>query len=107
VGDLWRRLHLFLDAYGFDGNRQSFGAVVAAQAGINAAGLTARNLTVLTLLAERLTSTEITDRLHPSWRTVDNHVNAILAKLAVPSQRRAVMLAIDWRWLPVVRHAQI
>jgi DNA-binding CsgD family transcriptional regulator len=69
----------------------------------NAAGLTARQLTVLTLLAERLTSAEIADRLYLSRRTVDNHVNAILAKLGVPSRRRAVMLAIQQGWLPVVR----
>jgi DNA-binding CsgD family transcriptional regulator len=73
----------------------------------NAAGLTARQLTVLTLLAERLTSAEIADRLYLSRRTVDNHVNAILAKLAVPSRRRAVMLALERGWLPVVRPAQI
>ncbi len=39
VGDPWWRLHLFLDAYGFDGDRQDFGAVVAARARINAAGI--------------------------------------------------------------------
>jgi DNA-binding CsgD family transcriptional regulator/tetratricopeptide (TPR) repeat protein len=73
----------------------------------NAAGLTARQLTVLTLLAERLTSAEIADRLYLSRRTVDNHVNAILTKLAVSSRRRAVMLAIQKGWLPVVRPAGI
>jgi DNA-binding CsgD family transcriptional regulator/tetratricopeptide (TPR) repeat protein len=71
----------------------------------NAAGLTARQLTVLALLAERLTSAEIADRLYLSRRTVDNHVNAILAKLGVSSRRRAVVLAIQQGWLPVVRPA--
>jgi len=37
VEDPSRRLHLLLDAYGFDGDRQDFGAVVAARARINAA----------------------------------------------------------------------
>ncbi|WP_345772020.1 phosphotransferase [Geodermatophilus sabuli] len=37
VGDRSRRLHLLLDAYGFDGDRKDFGAVVAARARINAA----------------------------------------------------------------------
>jgi hypothetical protein len=37
VGDRSRRLHLLLDAYGFDGDREAFGAVVAARARINAA----------------------------------------------------------------------
>lgn len=31
-----RRLHLFLDAYGFDGDRKAFGEIIAARARINA-----------------------------------------------------------------------
>lgn len=37
AGDRGRRLHLFLDAYGYDGDRTAFGAAVAARARINAA----------------------------------------------------------------------
>ncbi|MGK5114097.1 MULTISPECIES: phosphotransferase [unclassified Geodermatophilus] len=37
VPDASRRLHLLLDAYGFDGDRRAFGAVVAERARINAA----------------------------------------------------------------------
>jgi len=37
--DRSRRLHLLLDAYGYDANRSGFGAVVAARARINAAGI--------------------------------------------------------------------
>ena len=66
----------------------------------NVAGLTSRQFTVLTLLAERLTSAEIAERLYLSRRTVDNHVNAILTKLAVPSRRRVVALATERGWLP-------
>jgi hypothetical protein len=36
LGDRSRRLHLMLDAYGFDGDRQAFGAVIAGRARMNA-----------------------------------------------------------------------
>jgi hypothetical protein len=37
VKDPSRRFHLLLDSYGFDGDRQDFGAVIAARARLNAA----------------------------------------------------------------------
>jgi hypothetical protein len=37
AGDRARRLHVFLDAYGYDGDRRAFGAAVAARARLNAA----------------------------------------------------------------------
>jgi DNA-binding CsgD family transcriptional regulator len=67
----------------------------------NPAGLTSRQLAVLTLLADGLTSAEIAERMYVSRRTVDNHVNGILARLGVPSRRRAVALAVDRGWLEV------
>lgn len=37
AGDRARRLHLFLDVYGYDGDRRAFGAAVVARARLNAA----------------------------------------------------------------------
>ena len=55
----------------------------------NPAGLTARQLEVLNLLAEGLSNVEIADRLYISVRTVEHHVEGILTKLGVSSRREA------------------
>ncbi len=59
----------------------------------HAAGLTARQAEVLDLLAERLSNSEIADRLFVSHRTVENHVAAILMKLDVSGRDAAVRAA--------------
>jgi DNA-binding CsgD family transcriptional regulator/tetratricopeptide (TPR) repeat protein len=59
----------------------------------NPAGLTARQLEILTLLAARLTNSEIAARLSLSVRTVDHHVAAVLTKLAVSSRHEAALAA--------------
>lgn len=56
----------------------------------NPAGLTGRQLEVLELVADGLTSAEIADRLVVSIRTVENHVSAVLGKLGVHSRAEAV-----------------
>lgn len=56
----------------------------------NPAGLTARQVDVLHLLADGLTNAEIASRLVLSVRTVDHHVSAILTKLGVASRTEAV-----------------
>ena len=56
----------------------------------NPAGLTARQLEVLPLLAEGLRNAEIAERLVVSPKTVDHHVSAILSKLGVRSRLEAV-----------------
>ncbi len=52
----------------------------------NVAGLTPRQLDVLTLLAEGLPNAAIAERLVLSVRTVDHHVAALMAKLGAVSR---------------------
>jgi len=61
----------------------------------NPAGLTARQLEVLTLVAAGLTNTEIADRLIVSQRTAEHHVAAVLTKLGVTSRRAAAQRAAE------------
>ena len=61
----------------------------------NPAGLTARQVEVLRLVADGLTNAEIADRLVLSVRTVDTHVAAVLAKLGVATRVEAARLAPD------------
>ncbi|MCB1997572.1 MAG: response regulator transcription factor, partial [Rhodoferax sp.] len=53
-------------------------------------GFTAREAQVANLLADGLSNVQIADRLKRSVRTVDHHVSAILAKLAVQTRTQAV-----------------
>ena len=59
----------------------------------NPAGLTARELQILSLLAENLTNAEIARRLVRSEKTVDHHISAILRKLDVRSRGEAAAMA--------------
>ena len=59
----------------------------------NPAGLTSREVQVLTLLVKGHTNTELAQRLHVSTRTVDHHVSSILEKLEVRSRTEAVAAA--------------
>ena len=59
----------------------------------NPAGLTDREVEVLTLVAEGLTNTEIGARLFVSPRTAGHHVAAILRKLDVPNRGQAAAAA--------------
>ena len=61
----------------------------------NAAGLTARELEVASLLVGGLTNAEIADRLVVSAKTVDHHVSAVLTKLGVSSRRHVRQAAVD------------
>ena len=61
----------------------------------NPAGLTARELEVLALLAADVRNTYIAARLHIAEKTVDHHVSAILAKLGVRSRHEAARAAAE------------
>jgi DNA-binding CsgD family transcriptional regulator/tetratricopeptide (TPR) repeat protein len=61
----------------------------------NPAGLTARQLEVLALLAEGLTNAEIAERLVVSPRTAEHHVAAVLMKLGAPTRREAARRASE------------
>jgi DNA-binding CsgD family transcriptional regulator/tetratricopeptide (TPR) repeat protein len=59
----------------------------------NPAGLTARQLEVLSLVAAGLTNAEIAERLVVSPRTAEHHVAAVLTKLGAPTRRDAARRA--------------
>ena len=63
----------------------------------NPAGLTPRQLEVLTLVAEGLTNAEIAERLVVSPRTAEHHVAAVLTKLGATSRREAARRASELR----------
>ena len=59
----------------------------------NPAGLTSREIQVLTLLVQGHTNAELARRLHISAKTIDHHVSSILEKLEVRSRTEAVAAA--------------
>lgn len=59
----------------------------------NPAGLTAREMDILELVAKGMRNAEIAQRLFLSSKTVDHHVSAILAKLDVRTRREAAVRA--------------
>ena len=61
----------------------------------NPAGLTARQLEVLALLADGLSNAEIAERLVVSPRTAEHHVAAVLAKLGATTRWDAVRRASE------------
>lgn len=71
--------------------RVSRGPIRATAA--NPAGLTARQVDVLGLLAEGLTDAAIAARLSLSTKTVGHHVSALLSKLGVASRHEAAAAA--------------
>jgi DNA-binding CsgD family transcriptional regulator/tetratricopeptide (TPR) repeat protein len=66
----------------------------------NPAGLTARQLEVLALLAAGLTNAEIAERLVVSPRTAEHHVAAVLTKLGASTRREAARRAAELELLP-------
>ena len=66
-----------------------------AQTRANPAGLTARELEVVAMLAEGLRNAEIAERLVLSERTVGHHVSSILRKLDVRSRSEVGAKAVE------------
>jgi DNA-binding CsgD family transcriptional regulator len=60
----------------------------------NPAGLTAREMEVLTLLVEGLSNADIARRLFLSEKTVGHHVSAVLRKLGEPTRALAAAAAV-------------
>ena len=58
-------------------------------------GLTAREVEVLRLLAQGLTSTQIAERLVIGLVTVNSHVRSIYSKLGVTSRAAATRYALE------------
>jgi DNA-binding CsgD family transcriptional regulator/tetratricopeptide (TPR) repeat protein len=65
----------------------------------NPAGLTNRQVEVLSCMADGLSNAEIADRLFISPKTVDHHVSAILCKLGARTRGEAVALALQSGYL--------
>jgi ATP/maltotriose-dependent transcriptional regulator MalT len=61
----------------------------------NPAGLTVRQMEVLSLLSEGCINAEIAERLFISYKTVDHHVSAILAKLNARTRAEAISIALQ------------
>ena len=66
----------------------------------NPAGLTAREVEVLGLLADGLSYAEVAERLILSEKTVGHHVSAVLRKLSEPTRSRAVATALRLGVIP-------
>ncbi|MFB8089850.1 response regulator [Streptomyces sp. NPDC055992] len=61
------------------------------------AGLTGRELEILTVIGRGWTNSEISERLHLAESTVKTHVSRILAKTGARDRVQAVILAYDTR----------
>jgi DNA-binding CsgD family transcriptional regulator len=66
----------------------------------NPAGLTARELEVLGLLADGMSYAEVAERLILSEKTVGHHVSSMLRKLNEPTRSRAVATALRLGIIP-------
>jgi len=59
----------------------------------NPAGLTTREIQILTLLVHGHTNAELARRIHLAPKTVEHHVSSILRKLEVTTRTEAVTAA--------------
>ena len=94
--DLWSELHAELEMSRARAVLASFDAVAPApseRSGTAQAGLSAREIEVLKLVADGLNNQAIGERLFVSEHTVHRHVANILDKLSVSSRAAAVAQA--------------
>lgn len=61
---------------------------------LDRAGVTPREREVLSLLGDRLTNSEVAERLYISVRTVESHVSSLLTKLGAENRRELAGLAL-------------
>jgi DNA-binding CsgD family transcriptional regulator/tetratricopeptide (TPR) repeat protein len=78
-----------------------------SRARANPAGLTARELEVLTLLVDGLRNAQIAERLVVSQKTVDHHVSAILNKLDARTRGQAAAEAVRLGIVQRTEHPQV
>ena len=95
TGGQWLRVHLDNAPPGPQGSA----VLVTLTPAALPAGLTPRELDVLTLMACGLSNTDIAGRLHSSSRTVSTHVEHILGKLGQASRAGAAGVAADRGYL--------
>ena len=62
---------------------------------VSPAGLTAREVEVLRLVAQGLSDARIAERLVISYRTVTTHVSSVYTKLGVSSRSAATRFAVE------------
>ena len=67
---------------------------------VDSLGLTARELEILSLIAEGLSNKEIADRVHVSENTVKTHSSRVFDKLGAQRRTQAVQLGKAWRLIP-------
>ena len=73
---------------------------IADQARINSLGITPRELEVLRLIAEGLSTKEMAGRLFVSENTVKTHTSRVFDKLGASRRTQAVQLAKQQRIIP-------
>jgi DNA-binding NarL/FixJ family response regulator len=80
-----------------DGESSSAQSDAELPSAASAVGLTRREMDVLHLLAQGLTSVQIAEKLIVSTRTINAHLRSIYSKLGVSSRVAAVRYALDNR----------
>jgi len=75
-------------------------AFVRDQARVQALGITPRELEILELIAEGLSTREIADRAHVSENTVKTHSGRVFDKLGVRRRTQAVQRGRELRLIP-------
>lgn len=70
------------------------------EARVEALGLTPRELEILALIAQGLSTREVAERAFVSENTVKTHASRVFTKLGARRRTQAVQLAKEWRLIP-------